>query len=409
MVRKPELLSPAGDPERLQMAVRFGADAVYLAGKSYGMRAKCGNFDDQQLREAVAFCHGRNVKVYVTANVLARTEEIRQMPPFLELCQDAGVDAFILGDLGVFKAAEKYAPQVERHISTQMGIVSADTARAWHDLGATRVVLARELSFPEILDIRENIPQELEIEAFVHGAMCVSFSGRCLLSNYLAGRDANHGACAQPCRWKYSLMEERRPGEYFPIEEDDNGTYIMNSRDLCMIDHIPELIDAGIDSFKIEGRAKSSYYAACVTNAYRHGIDAAVAGEPLDPVWRSEVDKISHRHYYQGFYFGQPQQGQFYEDARYIRDWDVVAYVESCDEQGQAVLSQRGRFWKGDTLELLIPGQKPISFQVGDMENAEGESIDYCPHPMMEIHTTLPVQAPEYAILRRQVDEKTAK
>ena len=358
-MRKPELLSPAGDPERLQMAVRFGADAVYLAGKSYGMRAKCGNFSDEELVEAVRFCHSRGVKAYVTANVLARTEEIRQMPPFLELCQEAGVDAFILGDLGVFKAAEKYAPKVERHISTQMGVVSADTARAWHDLGATRVVLARELSFAEIRDIRDNIPKELELEAFVHGAMCVSFSGRCLLSNYLAGRDANHGACAQPCRWKYALVEERRQGEYFPIEEDDGGTYIMNSRDLCMIDRIPELIEAGIDSFKIEGRAKSSYYAACVTNAYRHGIDAAAAGVPLEQVWRDEVDKISHRHYYHGFYDGQPQQGQFYEDARYIREWDVVAYVESCDEGGNAVLSQRGR--------------------------------------------------PKYAILRRQVDEKTMK
>lgn len=409
MGNKPELLSPAGDPERLQMAVRYGADAVYLAGKSYGMRAKCGNFSDEELREAVRFCHSRGVKVYVTANILARTGEIRQMPPFLELCQDAEVDAFILGDLGVFKAAERYAPRVERHISTQMGVVSADTARAWYDMGATRVVLARELSFPEIREIRESIPKELEIEAFVHGAMCVSFSGRCLLSNYLAGRDANHGACAQPCRWKYALMEEKRPGEYFPIEEDDGGAYIMNSRDLCMIDHIPELIEAGIDSFKIEGRAKSAYYAACVTNAYRHGIDAALSGEPLDPVWRAEVDKISHRYYYTGFYFGQPQAGQFYDDARYIRDWDVAAYVVSCDEAGNAVLTQRGRFWKGDTLELLIPGRKPVAFTVMEMQNAEGESIDYCPHPEMEIRMTLPVPAPEYSILRRQADEKTRK
>ena len=409
MGNKPELLSPAGDPERLQMAVRYGADAVYLAGKSYGMRAKCGNFSDEELREAVRFCHSRGVKVYVTANILARTGEIRQMPPFLELCQDAEVDAFILGDLGVFKTAERYAPRVERHISTQMGVVSADTARAWYDMGAARVVLARELSFPEIREIRESIPKELEIEAFVHGAMCVSFSGRCLLSNYLAGRDANHGACAQPCRWKYALMEEKRPGEYFPIEEDDGGAYIMNSRDLCMIDHIPELIEAGIDSFKIEGRAKSAYYAACVTNAYRHGIDAAMSGEPLDPVWRAEVDKISHRYYYTGFYFGQPQAGQFYDDARYIRDWDVAAYVVSCDEAGNAVLTQRGRFWKGDTLELLIPGRKPVAFTVMEMQNAEGESIDYCPHPEMEIRMTLPVPAPEYSILRRQADEKTRK
>ena len=399
---KPELLSPAGDPERLQMAVRFGADAVYLAGKAYGMRAKCGNFNNEELKAAVEFAHSYGTKVYVTANVLARTAEIRQMPPFLEYCQEIGVDAFILGDLGVFKTAEKYAPKVERHISTQMGVVSADTAKAWYDMGATRVVLARELSFPEIIVIREHIPEDLEIEAFVHGAMCVSFSGRCLLSNYLAGRDANHGACAQPCRWKYSLVEERRPGEYFDIEEDDGGTYIMNSRDLCMIDHIPELIEAGIDSFKIEGRAKSAYYAACVTNAYRHGIDAAWAGEPLSPVWRDEVEKISHRHYYPGFYYGQPEKGQFYEDARYIRDWDVVAYVVSCDEEGNAILTQRGRIWKGDTLELLIPGREPINVYVDEMRNADDEIVDYCPHPEMEIRMKLPVKAPEYAILRQR-------
>ena len=401
MRSKPELLSPAGDPERLQMAIRYGADAVYLAGKQYGMRAKCGNFNDDELAEAVRFAHAHGAKVYVTANILARTVEIAQMPPFLQLCQDIGVDAFILGDLGVFKAAEKYAPKVERHISTQMGIVSADTARAWYELGATRVVLARELTLHEICEIREKIPRELELEAFVHGAMCVSFSGRCLLSNYLAGRDANHGACAQPCRWKYALMEEKRPGEYFSIEEDDGGTYIMNSRDLCMIDHIPELIEAGIDSFKIEGRAKSAYYAACVTNAYRHGIDAAADGVPLAPVWRNEVEKISHRHYYQGFFYGRPEQGQFYEDARYIRDWDVCAYVVSCDEEGNAVLTQRGRFWAGDTLELLIPGREPVSFRVDEMYNGEGEKITYCPHPQMEIRMRLPVPAPEYSILRR--------
>ena len=409
MRSKPELLSPAGDPERLQMAVRYGADAVYLAGKAYGMRAKCGNFSDQELIEAVRFSHEHGVKVYVTANVLARTQELRQMPPFLELCQEAGVDAFILGDLGVFKAAERYAPKVERHISTQMGVVSADTARAWYDMGATRVVLARELSFPEIREIRDNIPKALELEAFVHGAMCVSFSGRCLLSNYLAGRDANHGACAQPCRWKYALVEERRPGEYFSIEEDDGGTYIMNSRDLNMIEHIPELMEAGIDSFKIEGRAKSAYYAACVTNAYRHGIDAAAAGEPLPDIWRQELDKISHRHYYQGFYFGQPEQGQFYEDARYIREWDVAAYVVSCDPEGNAVLTQRGRIWTGDTLELVLPGQAPRSFLVGEMKNAEGDVGTYCPHPEMEIHMKLPCYAPPWSILRRQVDEKTKK
>ena len=409
MSNKPELLSPAGDPEKLQMAVRFGADAVYLAGKAYGMRAKAGNFTDDQLAAAVEFCHEHGVKAYVTANILARTSEIRQMEPFLEYCQNVGVDAFIIGDLGVFKMAERVAPRVERHISTQMGIVSADTAKAWYDLGATRVVLARELSLKEITEIRGQIPDDLELEAFVHGAMCVSFSGRCLLSNYLAGRDANHGACAQPCRWKYSLVEETRPGEYFNIDEDERGTYIMNSRDLNMIDHIPELIECGVDSFKIEGRAKSSYYAACVTNAYRHGIDAAIAGEPLKQIWRDEVHKISHRHYYQGFFYGRPDQGQYYDDARYIRDWDVVAYVVSCDSDGNAVLTQRGRIWTGDSLELLIPGREPITISVNEMFNSEGASIDYAPHPEMEIHIKLPEYAPEYSILRRMADEKSGK
>ncbi len=409
MRNKPELLSPAGDPERLQMAVRYGADAVYLAGRQYGMRAKCGNFSEEELLEAVSFCHQNHVRVFVTANILARTGEIREMPPFLELCQDIGVDALILGDLGVFKAAERYAPKVERHISTQMGVVSADTARAWHDMGATRVVLARELSLTEIREIRDHIPKELELEAFVHGAMCVSFSGRCLLSNYMAGRDANHGACAQPCRWKYALMEEKRPGEYFPIEEDDGGAYIMNSRDLNMIDHIPELMEAGIDSFKIEGRAKSAYYAACVTSAYRHGIDAAAAGEPLPEIWRQELNKISHRHYYQGFYFGQPEKGQFYEDARYLRDWEVSAYVVSCEADGSAVLTQRGKFSRGDTLELVIPGAEPVTFTVEEMYNGEGEPIESCPHPEMEIRMKLPAMAPAYSVLRRQRDERSGK
>jgi len=398
MGNRPELLSPAGDPERLQMAVRYGADAVYLAGKSYGMRAKCGNFSDEELREAVRFCHDRGVKVYVTANILARTGEIRQMPPFLELCQDAGVDAFILGDLGVFKTAERYAPKVERHISTQMGVVSADTARAWYDMGATRVVLARELSFSEIREIRENIPKELEIEAFVHGAMCVSFSGRCLLSNYLAGRDANHGACAQPCRWKYHLVEETRPGEYFEISED-GGTYIMNSRDMCMIEHLPELIDAGVDSFKIEGRMKSSYYAAVATNAYRHAIDAACEGRPLERVWVEETEKLSHRPYCTGFYFGDP--GQHYERTSYFTKADVAAVVESCDEEGNAILTQRNKFYKGDELELLLPDREPVSFVAEHIYNCEGQEIENTAHAMMELRMKLPFCAAKNTIVRK--------
>ena len=273
-----ELLAPAGDMERLRMALHYGADAVYLAGKRFGMRASAGNFSMEELAEACEMAHGKGAAVHLTCNTLPREDELKALPDFLREAENAGVDAFIIADLGVMKAAEKYAPDVQRHVSTQLGVINSATARVLYDMGASRVVLARETPMRDMYEIRANTPKELEIEAFVHGAMCVSFSGRCLLSNYLTGRDANRGACAQPCRWKYRLVEEKRPGEYFDITED-NGTYIMNSRDMCMIDHIPELIDAGVTSFKIEGRMKSAYYAAAVTNAYRHAIDCALKGE----------------------------------------------------------------------------------------------------------------------------------
>jgi putative protease len=398
---KPELLSPAGDMERLMFAVTYGADAVYLAGPDFGMRRDAGNFDGDTLRQAVDFCHARGVKVYVTCNTLPRNEEMDRLPAFLEQVADAKADAFILTDLGAFSYAERYAPQIERHISTQAGIVNYASARMWHSLGAKRVVLARELTLEEIREIREKTPKDLELEAFVHGSMCVSFSGRCLLSNYMTGRDANRGACAQPCRYQYALVEEKRPGEYFPILEDETGTYIMNARDLCMIDHVPDLLDAGIDSFKIEGRAKTAYYAAVVTNAYRHAIDAACAGGSLDPVWRAEVDKVSHRHYGTGFFYGRPEQGQYYEHSRYLRDWTVVAYVTSCDEDGNAILTQRNRFWKGDVLELLQPDKKPVLFPVEKMFNEDGEAIDLAPHPEMTVKLKLPCQVGQNAILRR--------
>ncbi len=402
MATRPELLSPAGDPERLQMAVRFGANAVYLAGKTYGMRGGCGNFTVDELCEAVKFCHARGVRVHVTCNTLPREDELSALPPYLEQLADFGADALIVADLGVFRMAQKYAPGVELHISTQSGIVNADTAAAWYDLGASRVVLARELSLDEILKIRSRIPKALEIETFVHGSMCVSFSGRCLLSNYMTGRDANRGQCAQPCRWKYALMEQSRPGEYFPVYENDTGTYIMNSKDLCMIDHIPELLDAGIDAFKIEGRNKSSYYAAIVTNAYQRAIDAALAGKPLEDVWRRELDKVSHRNYYTGFYYGRPEDGQFYADARYIRDWQISAIVRDCDAAGNAVLSQRNRFSVGDELELIRPGCEPIAFRVEAMQDGDGVSIDACPHAEQEVRLRLPVHAEPYSILRRE-------
>ena len=398
----PELLAPAGDMERLKMAVLYGADAVYLAGTDFGMRAFAGNFDPDELKAAVAYAHAHNVRVHCTINTMPRGDEIVRLPAHLERLNDAGVDAVIVADLGAFTLAGKYAPNCQRHISTQASISNYVTANAWYDLGASRVILARELSLEEIRTIRENTPAELEIEAFVHGAMCVSYSGRCLLSNYMTGRDASRGACAQPCRYQYALMEEKRPGEYFPVFEDEKGTYIMNSRDMCMIDHLDELCDAGIDCLKIEGRAKSAYYAAIVTGAYRHVLDDVWAGRAPDPVWRDEVDHVSHRHYSTGFYYGQP--GQFTEDSRYLRQWQICAVVESCDAQGNAVLSLRNKFAAGDTVELVGPDFRPLSWQVPPMEDMDGIPLSEPRTPQMRFRAKLPAQVPPLSFVRHAVE-----
>ncbi|MCI7743140.1 MAG: U32 family peptidase [Clostridiales bacterium] len=384
--------------ERLRMALLYGADAVYLAGTAFGMRAAAGNFDQEQLRQAVKLAHGRGVRVYVTCNTLPREDELAMLPGYLEFLQDAGADALIVADIGVMSMAKKYAPKLALHVSTQFGVINSAAANSLCALGADTVVLARETPLEDIRKIRDNTPKELRLEAFVHGAMCVSFSGRCLLSNYLTGRDANRGQCAQPCRWKYHLVEETRPGEYFEISED-GGTHIMNSRDMCMIEHIPELLEAGVSSFKIEGRMKSSYYAAVVTNAYRHAIDAALKGCPLDPVWVEETEKVSHRPYSTGFYYGDP--GQHYSSASYTTDADVMAVVDSCDQDGNAVLIQRGKFFRGDSLELLLPDRKPVSFTAERFYNAEGEEIEDTRHPAMVFQMKLPVCAPQYAVVRR--------
>lgn len=398
--KKPELLSPAGDMERLRMAVLYGADAVYLAGESFGMRSFAGNFSREALPGAVAFAHEHGVKVHVTVNTMPRDGEIEALPQWLELLDDAGVDALITADLGTFTLAGRYAPRCQRHVSTQVSVANHVSARAWYDLGAQRVILARELSLEEIREIRAKTPGGLELEAFVHGAMCVSYSGRCLLSNYMTGRDSNRGACAQPCRYQYYLMEEKRPGEYFPVFEDEKGTYIMNSRDMCMIDHVDDLMDAGLTSLKIEGRAKSAYYAAIVTGAYRHVIDDVSAGRPVDPVWRDEVEKVSHRHYATGFYYGPP--GQYYENARYVREWQVVALVTSCDPGGLAVLTLRNKFRAGDTLEAVGPDQKPFVFQAPVMEDADGLPLTEPKTPEMLFRMRLPRPVPAWSILRIQ-------
>lgn len=380
------------------MALHYGADAVYLAGTQYGMRASAGNFNEEQLRLAVKAAHKNNTKVYVTCNTLPREDELAALPGYLEFLQDAGVDALIIADLGVMSMAKKYAPDVARHVSTQLGVINSATANALYDMGADTVVLARETPMEDIRKIRANTPADLRIEAFVHGAMCVSFSGRCLLSNYLTGRDANRGQCAQPCRWKYHLVEETREGEYFEITED-GGTFILNSRDMCMIEHLEELIDAGVTSFKIEGRMKSAYYTAVVTNAYRHAIDDILAGRPVDRVWIDETEMVSHRPYSTGFYYGYP--GQHYSSASYTTDADVAAVVESCDADGNAVLTQRNKFYKGDMLELLLPDAKPLSFTAEHIYNADGEEIEDTRHAMMEIHMKLPAQASPNSIVRK--------
>ena len=396
--KKPELLSPAGDWEKLKMAVAYGADAVYLAGTAFGMRSFAGNFIDEELPRAVKHAHDRGVKVHVTVNTMPRSGEVEQLPAHLERLNDAGVDALIVADLGAFTLAGKYAPRCQRHISTQQSIANYASAAAWYDLGATRVVLARELSLDEIRTIRAKTPKELEIETFCHGAMCVSYSGRCLLSNYMTGRDANRGQCAQPCRYQYALMEEKRPGEYFPVFEDEKGTYIMNSRDMCMIDHLDDLMDAGVDCLKIEGRAKSGYYAAIVTGAYRHVLDDIAAGRPIDPVWRDEVEHVSHRHYSTGFFYGQP--GQFTQDARYIRDWQVVAEVVSCDQTGLATASLRNKFAQGDAIELVGPDVRPVAFTAPMMADETGAPLEEPRHPQMKFQIQLPCYAPPHSFLR---------
>ena len=399
---KMELLAPAGDMERLHMALAYGADAVYLAGTMFGMRSFAGNFSPAELKTAVELCHSRGVRVHVTCNTMPRNEEISRLPEWLEYLDSLGVDAVILADMGVFALAGKHAPHVERHISTQASIVNYQTARSWYDLGAKRVILARELSLDEVREIRQKTPPELEIEVFGHGAMCVSYSGRCLLSNYMTGRDSNRGACAQPCRYQYALMEEKRPGEYFPVFEENGETYIMNSRDMCMIDHIAELMEAGVNSLKLEGRAKSAYYAAIVTGAYRHAIDAAAAGEPLDPVWRDEVEHISHRHYSTGFFFGQP--GQYTQSSRYIRDWQIVAKVVSCDGEGNARLTLNNKFSVGDTLELVGPDVRPQSLTVEALWDGEGTPLTQVRKPQMEFCMKLPRAVPPLSLLRRQAE-----
>lgn len=403
---KPEILSPAGDMEALDAALSFGADAVFLAGKMFGMRSSPKNFDRDDLKLACEKAHALGKHIHLTCNVLPRNDELEQLPEFLRYAQDCGVDALIVADIGVLEAAKRYAPKVALHVSTQAGVTNYATARALYNLGASRVVMAREVPLDQIAEIRAKTPKELEIECFVHGAMCVSFSGRCLISSYLTGRDANHGDCAQPCRWKYHLFEEKREGQFFPVEEENGGTYLYNSRDLCMIEHIPELVKAGVSSFKIEGRAKSAYYTAVTTNAYRHAVDEYFAhGDPytLSPWMREELEKISHRAYSTGFYFGT-EPGQTTDDGGYIRRYDAAAVCEQQLDEHTCVVSQRNKFLTGDTLDVLPPGGIPFNIVCQKLLNADGEEVPSAPHPTERLTMTTDLPVPAGSVLRKKKD-----
>lgn len=400
-----EVLAPAGDWERFQAAMDYGADAIYLGAKNFGMRASPDNFTFEQLKKTVDIAHKKGIKIYLTCNTLPRNNEIPEFEDFIKNVQQCMVDAVIVADLGLMSLIKKYTPDMEIHMSTQTGIVNYITANELYNMGAKRIVLARELSLEEISEIRAKSPSDMEIEVFVHGAMCVSFSGRCLLSSYLVNRDANRGECAQPCRWGYHLMEEKRDGQYFPVFEDDKGTYILNSKDLCMINHIDKLAEAGVTSLKIEGRAKSAYYVAVITNAYRMAVDRHKKhfGEPL-PDWISEeVFKVSHRKYCTGFFFGHPKDCQFYENGGYIRNYDVVAVIENCCG-GFIYATQRNRFFLGDTLEIFSPGCKPVIVKPEKIFNEEHEEITSVNHAMMKFYFQCNHKFPKNSIIRKKVN-----
>ena len=404
-MRDTELLIPAGSLDVLKTAVIYGADAVYLGGEAFGLRAKAKNFTNEEIKEGIAFAHERGVKVYITANILAHNDDLTGVEQYFEELKDICPDALIISDPGVFAIAKRVLPDMELHVSTQANNTNYGTYLFWHQLGAKRVVSARELSLKEIKEIRAHIPEDMQIESFIHGAMCISYSGRCLLSNFLVGRDANQGACTHPCRWKYSVVEETRPGEYMPVYENERGTYIFNSKDLCMIEHIPELIKAGIDSFKIEGRNKTAYYTACVTGAYRAAVDAYLANPEryvMPQFCLDEVNKVSHREYYTGFYFGPSADGQHYGDSQYIRDYEVVGMPVCCGADGQAVFALKNRFFRGEELELLQPGREPHVFRAENAVNEEGEALALFNVPQMKVQFAFPFPVSEYAILRKK-------
>lgn len=406
-MKRVELLAPAGNLEKLKMAILYGADAVYIGGQKFGLRAKADNFSIDDIKEGIKFVHDRDCKLYVTLNIIPHNEDLDALPEYVMQLSELGVDALIISDPGIFSIVRKVTPNMEIHISTQANNTNYQSANFWYGLGAKRIVVARELSLKEISEIREKSPDGLDIEAFIHGAMCISYSGRCLLSSYMTGRDSNRGDCAQSCRWKYHIMEEKRPGEYYPVYEDDKGTYIFNSKDLCMIEHIPELVKAGIYSFKIEGRMKSSFYVATVVSAYRKAIDAYLAdpeGYSFNPEWLSECSKASHREYTKGFYFNKTSgEDQIYHTSSYVRDYDFVGLVLEYDKETKiAKIEQRNRMIVGDEIEVMSPNKDYFIQKVESMRNEEGEDIRTAPHAQMIVFMPMAEDVEPYAILRRK-------
>ena len=404
-MRNTELLVPASSLEVLKTAVIYGADAVYIGGEAFGLRAKAKNFSLEDMKKGIEFAHERGVKVYVTANILAHNYDLEGAQKYFCELNDIGPDALIISDPGMFTLAKKECPNTDIHISTQANNTNYLTYDFWYRQGAKRVVSARELSLKELKEIREHIPDDMEIESFIHGAMCISYSGRCLLSNYFTGRDANQGACTHPCRWKYAVVEESRPGEYFPVYENERGTFIFNSKDLCMIEYIPELIDAGIDSLKIEGRMKTALYVATVARTYRKALDDFKKGEDIYRAnmdwYRQEISKCTYRQFTTGFYFGKPsEETQIYDTNTYMSDSVYYGTVSEIDENGNAVIEQKNKFCVGDTIEIMKPNGDNIAVKVEEMYNGDGQAVDSCPHPGQEIHLKLSVTPEVYDILR---------
>ncbi len=409
MKRELELLAPAGDFEKLKIAIAYGADAIYIGGNKYGLRAKAKNFDIEEMEKAVEYAHERNKKIYVTLNIFAHNEDFKGLDEYLLDLERINVDAVIVADPGVFSTVKQVVPNMEVHISTQANNTNVNGVKFWHSLGADRVVMAREVSANDIKQVSDELPADFDIEAFVHGAMCISYSGRCLLSNYMTNRDANKGACSHACRWKYNLVEEKRPGEYFPIEEDERGTYIYNSKDLCMLEYIPELIECGVNSFKVEGRIKTAYYVASVIKTYRTAIDDYLKDPDLyyskKEYYMDEIRKSSHRDFTTGFYFDKPTgDDQIYTSNSYIRNYDFCAIVKEYDtETGFAIIEQRNKFVVGEEIEIFRTKGENEIITIGEMYNENGELITEAPHPQQIIKIKLDTKVSEFDMFRKQV------